>query len=448
MPYDLQAARQSGASDDQILGYLAGNQKYDIDGALKAGASKQQLLEYLAGKDGEVALPPGVPAGSVKKTWGGQEHWVPGPTSEVLGPGDAAVLPLGAGMATNAIKTGLGVAGGYLGGKAGEAVADYFGASPKVKQAAGIAGSIPGAMAGAGLSNLVSKGAPTVARSALGLPDNDSAKALLDETSGLRPKTILEQARAKIKELAQQRDAAVLAAKTQPSLRPAIDSLNSTAAKMAAGNSETAALDPMLEQLTVPRPGFAGASGPQPPAPPPGYQGPAGPVKISELQDPENFLAMRQRFGKDFTKFEHAKPTTSETRRAANNAYMKMTDELHRVAPEAGPLDERMSNLIPVENRAKVVANQPGAAARMIDRSTRATGGMAVPIAGAALGGKAGALAASTAQETLSAPAVRVGLARILNSAGKPLPFAGVPAATAVSARGSDDPLGLFQDQQ
>ena len=61
MPYDLQSARQAGATDDQILGYLAKNQNYDVDGAMKSGASKDQVLNYLASNDSSQTPPTAAP---------------------------------------------------------------------------------------------------------------------------------------------------------------------------------------------------------------------------------------------------------------------------------------------------------------------------------------------------------------------------------------------------
>jgi len=51
MPYDIAGARQAGATDDQIIGYLAPKNNFDADGAMKSGASKAQIAEYLAGID-------------------------------------------------------------------------------------------------------------------------------------------------------------------------------------------------------------------------------------------------------------------------------------------------------------------------------------------------------------------------------------------------------------
>lgn len=46
--FDVQAARQAGYSDDDILGYLTSSRKFDVDGAIKAGYSKPDVIDHLA----------------------------------------------------------------------------------------------------------------------------------------------------------------------------------------------------------------------------------------------------------------------------------------------------------------------------------------------------------------------------------------------------------------
>ncbi len=48
MPFDVQGAKQAGASDDQILQHLTSTRNFDVQGALKAGANKQDIINYLA----------------------------------------------------------------------------------------------------------------------------------------------------------------------------------------------------------------------------------------------------------------------------------------------------------------------------------------------------------------------------------------------------------------
>lgn len=47
--FDVQAARQAGYSDDEILQHLTQTRNFDVDGAVKAGYSKQDVIDHLSG---------------------------------------------------------------------------------------------------------------------------------------------------------------------------------------------------------------------------------------------------------------------------------------------------------------------------------------------------------------------------------------------------------------
>lgn len=47
MAFDLNAARQAGYSDDEIINHLAQTRNFDIAGALRAGYTKQDIMQYL-----------------------------------------------------------------------------------------------------------------------------------------------------------------------------------------------------------------------------------------------------------------------------------------------------------------------------------------------------------------------------------------------------------------
>jgi hypothetical protein len=47
--FDVQAARQAGYSDDEILQHLTQSRNFDVDGAVKAGYSKQDIINHLSG---------------------------------------------------------------------------------------------------------------------------------------------------------------------------------------------------------------------------------------------------------------------------------------------------------------------------------------------------------------------------------------------------------------
>ncbi len=48
MPFDVEAARKEGYSDDEILQHLTASRKFDVQGALKEGYSKQELIDHLS----------------------------------------------------------------------------------------------------------------------------------------------------------------------------------------------------------------------------------------------------------------------------------------------------------------------------------------------------------------------------------------------------------------
>lgn len=51
MPFDIQAARQAGKTDDQIAYYLGSSLGFDVQAALEAGKTSTQIAEYLAVND-------------------------------------------------------------------------------------------------------------------------------------------------------------------------------------------------------------------------------------------------------------------------------------------------------------------------------------------------------------------------------------------------------------
>ena len=75
MPYDIEAARQAGATDEQIKGYLG--QHIDVDGALQAGASLEQISGYVGGS-------PHTPAQQPQPNVSGSQMFANQATSEAI----------------------------------------------------------------------------------------------------------------------------------------------------------------------------------------------------------------------------------------------------------------------------------------------------------------------------------------------------------------------------
>ena len=57
--FDVQAARQAGYSDDEILSHLTQTRKFDVDGAVKSGYSKPEIIQHLSATPAPDATPRG-----------------------------------------------------------------------------------------------------------------------------------------------------------------------------------------------------------------------------------------------------------------------------------------------------------------------------------------------------------------------------------------------------
>jgi hypothetical protein len=331
---------------------------------------------------------------------------------------------------TSPVATVGALAGGYGGSRAGQALAEHFGASPETERAMGDVGAIPGGILGSKVAGMTSAAARPVMRNAMRLPSNESAEAVLENTTGARPETIGRQAGEEIGNAAARQRIAVGNATQQPSLAPARSSLDSAAQEMMSGNKSPDVLHPMIERLRLPAEdpttglSYPGAVNQGPaPAGLPNWTG-----ELSEHQDPMDFLNIRRNFGKDFTKFDYARPLTKPALKAGNNAYMALTNELHRVAPGSAVEDELIHNLIPAKEQGELLGRQPGPIDQALARVGARTGAMTLPLAGYAFGGAPGAALATGAQSFLSDPVGRIVLARGLRGLSAPLPA--LPAAT------------------
>lgn len=326
---------------------------------------------------------------------------LPGRISTGIGHGLAGMLPMVGPATANAaeqvnsgdVAGGLGSLTGIVGGVAG----------------------LPPVIRGAGRGLM--HAAEPIAENAMGIRNIDRkfarepGRAILDETTGVRPASVSASAGKRIGDLSNERNAFINTSTTPVHLQPSIDEVRAAITRGQAGNSDMSHLRPMEEQLTVPKSGFQGLVNNNPP------QGPT----IAPYQSPADALAIRQRFGNDFTKFDAARPLSNETRSIGNQAYGKLTDELHRAVPESAPLDKRISSLIPVRDAAAVRALSPGIGSNVLQRIGAKTGSMA---AGAMLGREmgnpvAGLAAGAILPELVSNPTTQMIGARSLDLAGR-----------------------------
>ena len=66
--FDVNAARQAGYSDDEILSHLTATRNFDVAGAVSSGYSKSEIIDHLSGSPAQTdfaANPPGVPRPNV-----------------------------------------------------------------------------------------------------------------------------------------------------------------------------------------------------------------------------------------------------------------------------------------------------------------------------------------------------------------------------------------------
>ena len=240
--------------------------------------------------------------------------------SSAFGHGLAGVVPLAGPAAANAgERIGSGDVAGGLGQAAGLLATE---ATPALARAGG-----------RGLSRT----AEPLAEQALGIRAVDRkfgrtpGRAALDETTGVRPETIAGQAQTRMNDLTAQRNNVLATSKNKVDLGPARNEVENAVTRAAAGNSDVSHLIPLREQLNQPKPGFAGNTSPVLGAPlAPGAAGPVSPLTVSQLQDPMNALAIRQRIGNDFTKFDMARPLTREATTTGDKAYRTaLTNAIH-----------------------------------------------------------------------------------------------------------------------
>lgn len=75
MAFDYKAARDAGATDDEILNHLTKSRHFDVEGALKAGAQKEEIIQHLSSAQApkwtapEPAKLPTTPLGIVRQAF-------------------------------------------------------------------------------------------------------------------------------------------------------------------------------------------------------------------------------------------------------------------------------------------------------------------------------------------------------------------------------------------
>lgn len=294
------------------------------------------------------------------------------------------------------LPTGVEEAGAKLGGaalgKGGELAGKLLGSaahSGAVNTAQG-GSPVTGALMGAG-GTAVGEGmkaaAPLIAESALGVRGSDKmygrtvGNAIMEDTHGVRPSTIEESARSKIGQLKPQLEQAssdATASGTHGSLLPAQQGvedaiqghLNNGAVRTV---GEIRPVQDFLQSDPI-----TGAFRPT-------------------SATPDELLRAKRGLDSDFIRNWSPLTGSRPALGQARQAYGNLADEFHAAAPGTQELDQRMSSLIPVANRAEIMSRSPGVMENTLNRFRVPTGALAGAVGGGAAGYHEGGLPGAVA---------------------------------------------------
>ena len=278
-------------------------------------------------------------------------------------------------------------------------------------------GAAAGAAGGA-LGEGLRAAAPIVAETALGIPKAARAfgktpgAAILNETKGIRPETIADSAKGAMGRLTPQLESAAAAAPGPASLLPARTVISAAASKAASQNA--AGLHGQISSMgdTLTRRFDTGAAIPQD-------------VSPSEL------LNLKRGFSDEHLRWNPE--THDRALSTGRQAYGALDSELDRTVPEAAGLNQRISSLIPVAQRAESISRNAPTLQRAIGRFGAHTGALTLGGVGAAGGYKeggvpgaiAGGLTGVLAPELIASPEGQMAAARLMNSVRSLRPVVG-----------------------
>ena len=289
---------------------------------------------------------------------------------------------------------------------------------------------VTGALMGAGgqvLGQGLKAAAPVIAETALGLPKAARAfgktpgTALLNETRGIRPSTIAASAQERLGQLNPQLEQAADAASVRPaprisnpiaSLRPARSVISGAMGKAANQNAEGLhgqlgnMLDSLSQRFQTGEP-------------------------IPENITPRQLLDLKRGFNEENLRWNpemHDRALST-----GRQAYNALDQELDRTVPESAGLNQRISSLIPVAQRAESISRGAPTLQRAAQRFGAHTGALTLGgiggyqgyreggVPGAIAGGLTGVLA----PELIASPEGQMALARTLNKANGLRPLVG-----------------------
>lgn len=296
---------------------------------------------------------------------------------------------------------------------------DVAGALGRAAGTIGGVAALPAVTKGIGTS--LKAGGEGLVRSALRLPAKAEAfgatpaRAVLEETSGVRPATIARTGQERINTLKPQMEGLVSKATKPVDLTPSRTSVADAEALAARQGNKLVhgQIQPMREALEGNR--VTGAS----------Y-----PPQIS----PSEALDLKRGFGDEFATFNPDLHTS--TNALAKNVYGQLRRGIHESAPGTQEIDQRIQSLIPAIHRAETISRGAGLGERVLNRISRPTGGMLPALLGFHEGGVPGAALGMVGSEAAASPVPLMIGARSMFGAGRgvgsPLVQRGVQAAPLV----------------
>lgn len=265
-----------------------------------------------------------------------------------------------------------------------------------------------GAEAGAGgeiLSQGLQKAAPIVAETALGVTNRmrghgrTIGDAALNELKSVRPASLLQESGQKIKGLTGELESRAAAPMTPPaSTAPAIKVLDDAIDTYTKRNSPFAEkLQNVKDQLSVNR-----------------TTGKA----IPTLNSPSDILELKRGVGDLINSWAPGEQKGAKP--IIQRVYGALDKELDRTVPGADKLNQRISSLIPVKQRASILANGASTPQRIMGRIARPTGALLGAGVGYHEAGIPGALAGLAIPELISSPSAQMFAARAMKSGAIP----------------------------
>lgn len=272
-----------------------------------------------------------------------------------------------------------------------------------------LAGAITGAAA-EGLAQGIKALAPTMAETALGIGNKARAfgktpgVAALEETHGFSPAVVHDSASQAIENNSRQLDQIYANSKIPVSMKPALDVLKNAQDTAIRQNNKDAiqAIDDIRSRLMT-----NAVTG----------------KNMGILRSASDALELKRGIGEAANWNPNIQ--TKGTARLLRKVYAAIDGELDRVAPEGADLNQRISSLIEVRNRADIEGRNAGVVQNVAHRVAAHTGALTGALGGGYAGYRAdgpegaviGALGGAVIPELLSSPTAQMAAARIMGKA-------------------------------